>query len=120
MDRNVNALDVLRALGREPASVEAVLEEIRLASGADVAFDRSVKELESSLVAAPPQEQAAGARWTVERLAVALQASLLLRHSPAPVADAFVRTRVLGEGGATFGALPSGLDVGAVLRRVLP
>ncbi len=117
---NVNALDVLRALVREPASVEAVLDEIRLAAGADAAFDRSVKELEAGLAAGSPEEQAAGARWTVERLAVALQASLLLRYSPAPVADAFVRTRVLGEGGSTFGALPAGLDVGAVLERALP
>ncbi|MGN6301927.1 MAG: acyl-CoA dehydrogenase family protein [Angustibacter sp.] len=117
---NVNALDVLRALGREPESVEAVLTEIRLAVGADAGFDRAVKELETTLVTGSPEEQQAGARWTVERLAVALQASLLLRHAPSAVSDAFVRTRVLAERGATFGALPSGLDVGAVVGRILP
>ncbi|MGN6613098.1 MAG: acyl-CoA dehydrogenase family protein [Angustibacter sp.] len=117
---NVNALDVLRALGREPASVEAVLDEIRLATGADVAFDRAVKELETGLVVGGADEQQAGARWTVERLAVALQASLLLRHAPTAVSDAFVRTRVLGERGATFGTLPSGLDVDGIVERVLP
>ncbi|KQX66763.1 acyl-CoA dehydrogenase family protein [Angustibacter sp. Root456] len=117
---NVNALDVLRALSREPASVEAVLDEIRLAAGADVGFDRTVKELETSLLTGSAQEQEAGARWTVERLAVALQASLLLRHAPAAVSDAFVRTRVLGERGATFGALPSSLDVDRIVARILP
>ncbi|GAB3590037.1 DNA alkylation response protein [Angustibacter peucedani] len=117
---NVNALDVLRALGREPASVEAVLAEIHAADGADAAFDRAVQQLEQELVATPGDEQVAGARWVVERLATALQGSLLLRHSPAAVADAFVRTRVLGEGGRTFGALPGGVDVDAVLSRVAP
>jgi putative acyl-CoA dehydrogenase len=117
---NVNALDVLRALAREPESVEAVLGEIRLAAGADAGLDRSVKELESALLTGSAAEQAAGARWTVERLATTLQASLLVRFSPAAVSDAFVRTRVLGEGGSTFGALPSGLDVGAVLARSMP
>jgi putative acyl-CoA dehydrogenase len=119
---NVNALDVLRALAREPESVEAVLDEIRLATGADAGFDRAVKELESSLgssLTAPDDAAVLGARWTVERMATALQASLLLRHSPAPVADAFVRTRVLGERGSTFGALPSGVDLAAVLARSL-
>jgi putative acyl-CoA dehydrogenase len=117
---NVNALDVLRALSREPEAVEAVLDEIRLAGGADAAFDQSVKELEGTLLTGSATEQAARARWTVERFAVALQASLLLRHSTPAVADAFVRTRVLGEGGSTFGAVPGGLDVAAVLDRVLP
>ncbi len=116
---NVNALDVLRALTREPESVEAVLAEVHAADGADAAFDRAVQDLERSLADATSQEQVAGARWTVERLATALQASLLLRHSPAPVADAFVRTRILGEGGRTFGALPTGVDVDAVLARVV-
>ncbi|HEX3003218.1 MAG TPA: acyl-CoA dehydrogenase family protein [Angustibacter sp.] len=117
---NVNALDVLRALGREPESVEAVLDEIRLAEGADAGFDRAVKDLESTLLVGSAHEQQAGARWTVERLAVALQASLLLRHSPAAVGDAFVRTRVLGERGSTFGTLPGGLDVDGVVGRILP
>ena len=117
---NVNALDVLRALSRDPASVEALLAEIHLASGADATFDRAVKELEVTLLTGDPGEQQAGARWIVERLATALQASLLLRHSPAAVSDAFVRTRVHGERGATFGALPSGLDVDGVVRRILP
>jgi putative acyl-CoA dehydrogenase len=116
---NVQALDALRALSREPASVEALLAEIRLASGADAGFDRSVKELETTLLSGDSVEQA-GARWVVERLAVALQASLLLRHSTPAVSDAFVRSRVHGERGATFGALPRGLDVDGVVGRILP
>ncbi len=55
---NVNALDVLRALSREPASVEAVLDEIRLAEGADAAFDRAVKELEATLPTGEPRRAA--------------------------------------------------------------
>ncbi len=116
---NVNALDVLRALSREQDAVDAVLAEIHAADGADAGFDRSVKELETALASAAGEQQVAGARWTVERLATSLQASLLLRYSPAAVADAFVRTRVLGEGGSTFGALPGAVDIGSVMSRVV-
>ncbi len=52
-------------------------------------------------------------------MASALQASLLLRVAPAPVADAFCASR-LAEGGHLFGTLPSGVDFGAILDRTLP
>jgi putative acyl-CoA dehydrogenase len=116
---NVNALDVLRALAREPQAVEALLTEIRAAQGADVNLDRATKEVETLLLDPATVQQAAGARWTVQRLATALQGSLLVRHAPAAVSDAFVRTRMLGQGGATFGTLPPGVDVPALLGRAL-
>ena len=57
------------------------------------------------------------ARHLVERLALALQASLLVRHAPSAVAEAFCATRLGGEGGRAFGTLPSGTDFGGILER---
>lgn len=62
----------------------------------------------------------AGARRLVEQMALALQASLLVRHAPPAVADAFCATRLGGDWGHSFGPLPDGADVDAVLERSLP
>ncbi len=60
------------------------------------------------------------ARRLVERMALVLQGSLLVRHAPAPVADAFSASRLAGDWGHAFGTLPRGVDTGAVLARALP
>jgi putative acyl-CoA dehydrogenase len=112
---NVNALDVLRALAREPESAEAFLAELRLAAGADARLDSAASRLERDL--ASPDE--AGARRLLERLATALQGSLLVRHAPAEVADAFCASRLDGHGGV-LGTLPSGLDFAAIVARHRP
>ncbi|MEV6836239.1 DNA alkylation response protein [Streptomyces sp. NPDC051133] len=113
---NVNALDVLRALGREPDSAEALFTELDLARGADARLDATVSALKEQ-VAGTDQ---AGARRLVERMALALQASLLVRHAPPPVADAFCATRLGGDWGHAFGTLPPGTGLEAILERSLP
>ncbi|MGW4323036.1 acyl-CoA dehydrogenase family protein [Streptomyces sp. NPDC004684] len=113
---NVNALDVLRALGREPGAAEALFAELSLARGANARLDAAVTGLENGLGEASPF----GARRLVERMALALQASLLVRHAPAAVADAFCATRLGGEGGHAFGTLPDSADVDTILGRALP
>jgi len=100
---NVVCLDVLRALRREPESLEALLDEIGLAS--DPAFSKTAEE-------AAAEVDQARARYAVERLAVALQGSLLVRHAPAAVADAF-RARM----GSAYGTLPRGVDTAAIIER---
>ena len=118
---NVNALDVLRVLGREPQVVDAFVAELRLAEGGDRHYDAALRRLLDELAAAKAAEGLeAGARRLVERLALLLQASLLLRHSPAAVADAFCRSRLGGDWGSTFGTLPSGLDLAAIVDRSRP
>ena len=120
---NVNALDVLRALDREPACVDAVLAELDLAIGADRRLDAAIGSLVGELRAGDVNDDAerqASARRLVERLATVLQASLLVRFAPAAVADAYMTTRGEHEGGFTFGTLPTGLDVDAILARALP
>ncbi len=105
---NVNALDVLRTAAREPRAVEALEAELAQAAGLDPRVDRAVADCLSDLaeVATAP-EAAFGARRLVERVAVTLQATLLLRYSPAAVAEAFVATRVVRDTGHTFGTLPT-------------
>ena len=112
---NVNALDVLRALEREPETAEAFLAEVRLAAGADPRLDAAIERLEREL--AEPDEQ--GARRLLELLAVTLQASLLLRHAPPEVADAFCASR-LDRPGGVYGTLPAGIDLAAIVERHRP
>ena len=107
---NVNALDVLRALGREQASVEAYLAEVRLAGGHHPVLDQAIDALPEVLARASRPDAQAGARRVVELLAVTLQGSLLAQHAPTVVADAFIASRLGGGHGATFGTLDSKLS----------
>ena len=118
---NVIALDVLRVLTREPETFEAFFDVVGEAAGEHAAFDLALAEARAvvSEVAADVTSAAAAARARelTERLALVLQASLLVQHAPAPVADAFVRTRLEGDGGLLYGALPPGVDTAAILAR---
>ncbi|SED94308.1 putative acyl-CoA dehydrogenase [Streptomyces sp. 2231.1] len=115
---NVQALDVLRALRREPGALDACLTEIGRAHGADHRLDRAVKDLFTELADLDGIE--GRARRLVERLALVLQGSLLVRHAPPEVADAFCASRLGGDHGASFGTLPAGLDLAAVVERARP
>ncbi|MFJ5029197.1 acyl-CoA dehydrogenase family protein [Streptomyces sp. NPDC088560] len=115
---NVQALDVLRALQREPGALDACLTEIGRAHGADHRLDRAVKDLFTELADLDGVE--ARARRLVERLALVLQGSLLVRHAPPEVSDAFCASRLGGDHGASFGTLPTGLDLTAIVERARP
>ncbi|MEY9211193.1 isovaleryl-CoA dehydrogenase [Thermobifida halotolerans] len=115
---NVAALDVLRAMRREPDSVEAFRAELALAEGADPRLDAAVKRLLAAL--GDPESAEYRARSVVESMALCLQASLLVRHAPTAVADAFVASRLDGGWGHVFGTLPPSVDTGAVLERHRP
>lgn len=117
---NVIALDVLRAIAREPESLEAFDAEVALAAGLNPTFDEHLARTRSLArdIAADVQPDAR-ARQLVGALATSLEASLLLRTAPDAVADAFVASR-LGEGagfGHLYGALPRGVDAAAVAAR---
>ncbi len=125
---NVAALDVLRALARAPASAEALLGEIDLAAG-----DARAAEASASLRVLLKEAQGPDAQRLARRLAgqitVTLQASLLARHAPAAIWDAFSSTRLhaaaspdsspgpVAGPGAPFGSLPDGLDLAAIVAR---
>ncbi|AKZ58870.1 putative acyl-CoA dehydrogenase AidB [Streptomyces ambofaciens ATCC 23877] len=115
---NVQALDVLRALGREPLAMDAYLTEVGLARGADHRLDAAIRGLLTELADLGAAE--GRARRLVERLALVLQGSLLVRYAPPEVADAFCAARLGGDGGAAFGTLPPTLDLASVVERAAP
>ena len=112
---NVIALDILRTLARERGAGDALARELRRARGGHAVLDVAVDRLLAELMGTPPGE--AEAREVAERMALALQGALMVRHAPAFVADAFIRGRLGGEGGRSFGALPRGADAGLVVAR---
>ena len=115
---NVICLDVLRSMQREPDCVPALLDELRLARGADRRYDAALAALETDLVGLSRHE--GQARRLVEQLALVTGASLLLRHAPNAVADAFIATRLAGGFAGHFGDLPPAIDSGQVARRAVP
>ncbi|MFI6147644.1 acyl-CoA dehydrogenase family protein [Streptomyces sp. NPDC051109] len=112
---NVQALDVLRALQREPMALNALLQEVGQARGADHRLDSAIKGLLTELADLEGIE--ARARRVVERIALVLQGSLLVRWAPPEVADAFCASRLGGDWGAAFGTLPHSLHLGALVER---
>jgi putative acyl-CoA dehydrogenase len=115
---NVNALDVLRAMQREPESVDAYLDEVDLAKGMRKDFDHAVEELKSDMKNSSEMESRA--RRLVERMAIMLEGSLLLRYGDAAAATLFVNSRVFGDSGYTFGTLEPGPELKSVIERQRP
>jgi putative acyl-CoA dehydrogenase len=115
---NVNALDVLRALGREPEVLDAWITEVGRAQGVDPRLDRAVRATLESLADSAGAE--AQARRLAAQMAMCLQGALLVQHAPAEVADAFCASRLGGEYAGTFGTLPPGLDLRPVVDRAMP
>ncbi len=114
---NVNALDVLRALSREPESLAAFFAEVEQA-GPDGRLDPAVAALKREL--ANTDEAESRARRIVERMAVVLQGSLLLRYGDPAVADAFCASRLAGDWGRSFGTLPSSVEFDSIIDRHRP
>ena len=115
---NVMSLDVLRALTRDPRSLEVFLDEVQLAHGADARLDARVSELKSQFT--DPATLEVRARRVVEGMALCLQGSLLVRHAPPAVADAFCASRLAGDGGLEYGTLPAGSDFEGIIVRGRP
>lgn len=116
---NVIALDVLRAMATEPESVDAFFAELRVASGAHPVFDDFAARLKEQLapMRSAPADFAGQARNVVEKLALALQASLLLRFAPSAVSDAFVVSRLGADRSFNYGSLPPSADLAGILAR---
>ncbi|GGF42379.1 acyl-CoA dehydrogenase [Marmoricola endophyticus] len=112
---SVAALDALRAIAREPHTLELLFAEAERACGADARFDDAVDRLKKELTSADDIELRA--RRVVEQMALVFQGAQLLRHAPAAVADAFCASRLGRDWGGAFGTLPPGLDLGPILER---
>jgi putative acyl-CoA dehydrogenase len=115
---NVMALDVLRALMRTPAGLEAFFAEVAEAAGADARLDAFVVSLRDQFTEGETLE--VRARRVVESMALALEGSLLVRYAPAAVADAFCASRLAGDHGLEYGTLPAGVDFASIVQRHTP
>jgi putative acyl-CoA dehydrogenase len=116
---NVQCLDVLRAMVRHPESVEAFADEVGEGAVADPRLDEFGRRLRDDL-SKDPETMESRARSLVERMALALQASLLVRFGDPAVADAFCASRLEGDWGRAFGTLPAGTDFKRIVERHTP
>jgi putative acyl-CoA dehydrogenase len=115
---NVQALDVLRAMLRSPEALDCFLAEVDEASGSDARLDGYLARLRRELGDLDKIE--ARARRVVERMALVLQGSLLVRFGDQAVADAFCASRLGGDWGGAFGTLPPGIDFAPIVERHTP
>ena len=113
---NVMCLDVLRAISKEPESLPALLGELAEAQGSDPRYDAHLADLKAQVRDGDNLQYRA--RYLVEGLAVALQASLLLREGPSLIADAYLGSRM--GSGREYGTLPTNIDCQAILERAFP
>jgi putative acyl-CoA dehydrogenase len=119
---NVQALDIVRAIRTAPASVGVLMSELREASGADPHYDACLRRMRAEIDRAVSANATveAGARQLAALIALCAQASVLLRHAPPAIADAFCATRLSARpasGPAAFGLLPSSVDVEQIVQR---
>jgi putative acyl-CoA dehydrogenase len=115
---NVICLDVLRSMARMPGAIDALMAEIGEARGCNTRFDAAFGRLKDDVADLARQE--GQARRLVERLALMLAASLMLRYEPHEVGDAFVESRLDGDWTGAFGTLAPGIDTGALARMAVP
>jgi putative acyl-CoA dehydrogenase len=111
---NVICLDILRTLAREPEAGAALMDELTAATGSDRTYDMALKSLTDRWPNGAPEAEA---RWFAETLATLLQASILIRHAPDAISDAFIATR-LGRAGGDFAGAHALGDVSAILSRL--
>lgn len=115
---NVQCLDVLRVMAKEPAALEAYMTELAQARGSDSRFDQYLARLQRDL--GDTSELEYRSRNLVERLALAMQAALLIRSGDAAVADAFCAGRLDSPDGLNYGTLPKGVDCKRIIERARP
>ncbi|MGV8873856.1 MAG: acyl-CoA dehydrogenase family protein [Rhodococcus sp. (in: high G+C Gram-positive bacteria)] len=115
---NVAALDALRAMAKQPDTLTAFFEEVKLAKGADSHLDSAISELETHFADFDTIQYRA--RRVVGKMAQVLQGSLLVRHGHPAVADAFTVSRLGNDHGDVFGTLPHGVDTAAIIERATP
>jgi putative acyl-CoA dehydrogenase len=115
---NVAALDTLRAMAKQPETVEVLFEELMGAAGADSRLDAAIAGLKSQLEDLDTIEHRA--RRVVESMALVLEGALLVRFGHPATAEAFLASRLAGDWGTVFGTLPVGIDTASILERSLP
>lgn len=115
---NVQCLDILRAIEKQPEVLDAYFAELAQAQGADAHLDRFIQQLQRAMQ--DTQALQYRARQLADGMALALQGALLVQHAPAYVADAFCAGRLTERSGLNTGTLPTGLDCTAIIARAQP
>jgi len=115
---NVQCLDVLRATHKDPGTVDALRQEIGSATGINSIFDRFSRTLISEKQMQTDAEF--GARWFVEKMALALQAAAIIRSGNQRIADIFCAARLTESPGLVLGTLRSSDGVALLLERAQP
>ncbi|HZK35904.1 MAG TPA: acyl-CoA dehydrogenase family protein, partial [Aeromicrobium sp.] len=115
---NVAALDTLRAMAKQPESLQVFFDELDLAAGSDRRLDAFIVRLKDSIRDHDTVQHRA--RRVVGDMALALQGSLLVRHGHPAVADAFTASRLAGDWGSVMGTLPTGVDTATIIARATP
>ena len=115
---NVQALDVLRAMHKEPESLHAFLSEVKKAKGAHKGFDQFVLGLENEFTNINDMEYRA--RQIVEKMGLAIQGSLLIQSDNQLIAEGFCESRLTGSGFSMYGTMPKGIDCKAIVDRATP
>jgi len=113
---NIMCLDVLRAFAREPRTIEVLGALLAQRRGKDTRYDRFVDELLTEL--ADPTDVELRSRYVTQKIALAVQAAVLLAHGPETSAEAFVTSRLSSAAPAAFGTLPRSVDSGAMIERI--
>lgn len=123
---NVICLDVLRALAKEPSTLDALIDELRASRGKDQRLDSFLSSVEADLTRQLKQGLTNGggeaqlqARRLTEDLALAIQGSLVIRHSSSETAEAFITSRIMRDHGRTFGTLPASVNMAGLLESVM-
>ncbi len=115
---NVQCLDLIRAINKEPAVIDAFIEEVMLAQGKDERFDKYAETLKDQFTNLSSLEYRA--RHVIEKMALALQGSLLLRNADLAIAEGFVSSRLTGDGGFNYGTLNNNIDCKSIMERACP
>ncbi|WP_435950775.1 isovaleryl-CoA dehydrogenase [Psychrobacter sp. DM8] len=112
---NVQCLDVLRALKKEPETRDALFTELQKAAGKNSDYDAELKRLTGRFE--DTQTLEFRSRYVIERLALMLQASILLLTDNTEIATIFCRSRLANEHGLAFGTLSPDAPVDLLIER---
>ncbi|MEP3247760.1 MAG: acyl-CoA dehydrogenase family protein [Sneathiella sp.] len=115
---NIMGLDVLRAMSREPEAIQALFGELEQARGKETNLDQAIDDLRMEID--HPEGLEGRMRIVTEMMALTIQGSLLVRHAPSFVAEAFCRSRLAPRYRGAFGTLPTGCDLDAIIERAMP